>query len=184
MGAPKGTRPPAAGMGRILGSKNKNSDIKEIAQDYSPGAMMVLIELAGLVPGKPPAKKEETRLAAAKEICDRGYGRPAQAHSVTGADGGPVMVITGVIRADEAEQIEHSPSPPTIEAEPMPPTSVEPTPSPSPVPYAPLQAAVPGPQQPPLRASPTPASPPQLPHEPPQPRIRSLGRNSLLAPWN
>ena len=36
-----------------------------------------------------------------------------------------------VIRADEAEQIEHSPSPPTIEAEPLPPTSVEPTPSPS-----------------------------------------------------
>ena len=46
---------------------------------------------------------------------------------ITGSDGGPVMVITGVIRADDIEQIEHSPVLPTIDGKPelLPPTSIE-----------------------------------------------------------
>ena len=40
--------------------------------------------------------------------------------SIAGHDGGPVMVITGVIRADDADQIEHETAPPTIEHEQAP----------------------------------------------------------------
>jgi len=57
--------------------------LSEAAREHSPEALRVLVEALG---------NPDTALAAAKEILDRGFGRPAQALEITGEDGGPVQV--------------------------------------------------------------------------------------------
>jgi hypothetical protein len=54
-------------------------DIKALAQEYSSEAIDGLAGLAGLVDGVPPAQSEQARVAALKELLDRGHGRPPQA---------------------------------------------------------------------------------------------------------
>jgi hypothetical protein len=66
-----GARP---GAGRPMGSKNKvTPEIKAMAQKHCPAALQIIVGLAK------NADTESTRLAAAKEILDRGYGRARQA---------------------------------------------------------------------------------------------------------
>ena len=57
--------------------------LSEAAREHSPEALRVLVEAL---------RDPNTALAAAKEILDRGFGRPAQAVEITGEDGGPVQV--------------------------------------------------------------------------------------------
>lgn len=57
--------------------------LSEAAREHSPEALKVLVEAL---------KVPETAMAAAKEILDRGFGRPAQAVELTGGEGGPVAV--------------------------------------------------------------------------------------------
>jgi hypothetical protein len=57
--------------------------LSEAAREHSPEALRVLVEALS---------NPDTALAAAKEILDRGFGRPAQALEITGEDGGPVQV--------------------------------------------------------------------------------------------
>jgi hypothetical protein len=57
--------------------------LSEAAREHSPAALQVLVEAL---------KVPETAMAAAKEILDRGFGRPAQAVELTGEDGGPVQI--------------------------------------------------------------------------------------------
>lgn len=57
--------------------------LSEAAREHSPEALKVLVEAL---------KIPETAMAAAKEILDRGFGRPAQAVELTGEDGGPVRI--------------------------------------------------------------------------------------------
>lgn len=65
------------GRGRPKGSKNKaTTEIKKIAQAHGKEAIDQLVLL--VAHGKPHA----TRVAAAKELLDRGYGRPAQETTV------------------------------------------------------------------------------------------------------
>lgn len=65
--------------GRKKGTTNKaTADIKAIASVYGPGAVKKLAEMAGLVKGKEAATSEQARVAAVKEILDRGYGKPNQ----------------------------------------------------------------------------------------------------------
>jgi hypothetical protein len=54
-------------------------DIKALAQEYSSEAIIGLAGLGGLVEGVPPAQSEQARVAALKELLDRGHGRPPQA---------------------------------------------------------------------------------------------------------
>lgn len=62
------------GAGRPKGSTNKmTAELKALAQQHTAKALEVIVELA--VNGE----AETTRLAAAKEILDRGYGRTPQA---------------------------------------------------------------------------------------------------------
>lgn len=71
--------------GRQKGVPNKATrDIKALAQKYTPKALSTLngIMLA--------SDSDAARVAAAKELLDRGYGRPAQA--ITGEGGGPVSL--------------------------------------------------------------------------------------------
>ena len=77
-----------SGQGRKPGVPNKaTQDIKALAQEHGPAAIRELVRLAH------DAKAEQTRVAAIKELLDRGYGRASQA--ITGADGGEI--ITRVI---------------------------------------------------------------------------------------
>lgn len=89
--APKGTRPPAAGSGRKLGSVNKTTaDVRALAQQYGPDAILGLAILGGLTPPLPrlPAIKnatnEQAQKAAMSDLLDRAYGKATQPleHSV------------------------------------------------------------------------------------------------------
>lgn len=57
--------------------------LAEAAREHSPEALRVLVEALS---------DPDTALAAAKEILDRGFGRPAQAVELTGEGGGPIPV--------------------------------------------------------------------------------------------
>lgn len=68
-----------SGQGRKKGVPNKiPNDVKLLAQSFGPAAIEKLAELAGLLPKKEAASNEQTRVAAIKELLDRGYGKSAQ----------------------------------------------------------------------------------------------------------
>ena len=81
-----------SGQGRPKGALNKTTvDIKALAQSYGPSAIANLAEMAGLIrdeSGKPigRAAQEATRVAATKELLDRGFGRARQPVSGPDAD--------------------------------------------------------------------------------------------------
>jgi hypothetical protein len=65
-------------------------EIRDLARQYGPAAIAKLAELSGLAPGT-PAEAEATRVAAIKELLDRGYGRATQ--PLSSEDGtSPVML--------------------------------------------------------------------------------------------
>lgn len=85
-GAHGGARP---NSGRKKGSLNKaTADIKAIAQGYGEQAIRTLADLMLT------AEADSTKVAAAKELLDRGYGRAKQVSEVEGVLG--VNVITGM----------------------------------------------------------------------------------------
>lgn len=68
--------------GRAKGTPNKaTADIKALAQAYAPAAMKELARLSVL------AESEPARVAAIKELFDRGFGKARQ--PITGDDDGP-----------------------------------------------------------------------------------------------
>lgn len=72
--------------GRPPGARNKaTAEIKELARKAAPEAMKELQRLAT------KAESEPARVAAIKEIFDRGYGKAAQPHTGEGGTG-PVLV--------------------------------------------------------------------------------------------
>lgn len=88
-GRPKGL--PKSG-GRQKGTPNKiTADIKEIAQSFGEEAITYLVEIARNGDAPPAA-----RVAAVKEILDRGYGKAKQDVELTGANGGPVETVTRI----------------------------------------------------------------------------------------
>ena len=61
------------GAGRPVGSKSKvTPEIRAMAQKHCPAALETIVHLAA------NAETEATRLAAAKELLDRAYGKPRQ----------------------------------------------------------------------------------------------------------
>lgn len=65
--------PRPAGAGRKRGQPNKaTADIKKLAQEHGPDAIKTLVRMMT------KAKTEATRVAAAKELLDRAYGKAAQ----------------------------------------------------------------------------------------------------------
>lgn len=66
---------------------------KEQARRHTKRA---IARLAHLVDG---AESEAVQRAAAVDLLDRAWGRPTQ--EITGADGAPLLVITGVARAED-----------------------------------------------------------------------------------
>lgn len=74
MPVPKGVRV----AGRQKGTPNKaTSEIKDLARQFGPQAVAELARIAGLTKGV-PSDNEQTRVAAIKELLDRGYGKSTQ----------------------------------------------------------------------------------------------------------
>jgi hypothetical protein len=71
---PRGSVPGERRGGRQKGVPNKaTAEIKALAQDYGPDAIKTLVSIMKAAK-QPPA----ARVAAAKELLDRGYGKAAQ----------------------------------------------------------------------------------------------------------
>lgn len=75
----------AAGVktgGRQAGTPNKaTAEVKALAQKHAPAALKELARLAT------KAESEAARVAAIKELLDRGYGKAAQPHTGEGGEG-------------------------------------------------------------------------------------------------
>lgn len=72
--------------GRKVGSVNKvTADIKALAQSFGAEAINSLIEIAR------NSESDQARIAASRELLDRGYGKPLQGVELTGADGGALQ---------------------------------------------------------------------------------------------
>ena len=79
------------GAGRKPGVPNKQTvEIRTIAMQYGPAAIAALAAMAGLAPGT-PAESETARIAALREVLDRGFGRSTQPLSGD-ADAPPLQV--------------------------------------------------------------------------------------------
>jgi len=79
-GRPKGL--PKTG-GRRKGTPNKaTADIKAIAQQYGEESILGLIEIA-----RDTDAPHAARVAAYKDILDRGYGKPTQSVDLSSTDG-------------------------------------------------------------------------------------------------
>ncbi len=77
--------------GRRKGTVNKvTAEIRGHAQQYTVEALEGLAQIAR------NSESDAARVSAWKAILDRGHGRPAQSHEVSGQGGGPLYVITGV----------------------------------------------------------------------------------------
>lgn len=71
--------------GRKKGVRNKaTGEIKAICRQYGPAMVRALVRIATA------STSPQARVAAIKEILDRGYGKTAQ--PITGEDGGPIEV--------------------------------------------------------------------------------------------
>ena len=72
------------------GRPKEVAEVRELSRQYTDEAIQTLVTLMQ------SAKVERTRLAAASELLDRGYGRPPQAIDL----GGPIQIVSY-----EAEQL-------------------------------------------------------------------------------
>ncbi len=81
-------RSSTSGQGRPKGAKNKaTAELQKLARTHTKAAM---IELARL---SIAAESEQARVAAIKEILDRGYGKPAQSVAIGQDESlGPLVV--------------------------------------------------------------------------------------------
>lgn len=80
------------GAGRPKGSRNKvTADIKAIAQSFGEEAIKGLIEIS-----RDTKAPHAARVAAFREVLDRGYGKAKQGIEMTGEDGGPVETVTRI----------------------------------------------------------------------------------------
>lgn len=73
-------------MGRPRGSLNKaTKEVKEAAKKYTKKALKTLVDITE------KGENESARVAAARELLDRAYGRPTQAVEHSGEGGGPIQ---------------------------------------------------------------------------------------------
>lgn len=78
-------------MARTKGAKDKQTlDVKELAQDYTADAVSILATIM-----KDAEEAAPARVAAAKELLDRGHGKPKQTMDV---DANVKATVTQVVR--------------------------------------------------------------------------------------
>lgn len=95
MGRPKGS--PKVG-GRIKGTPNKaTADVRALAQRYTDDAIRTLSEI--MLRGE----AEAARIAAARELLDRGHGKATQV--LAGEGGGPLQshILVSFVAAKQQE---------------------------------------------------------------------------------
>jgi len=93
--------------GRKPGSTNKTpKPIKELAAEHTPEALDEILRLMR------EAQNETTRLAAARDIIDRAYGKPTQSVEQTGKDGGPIQLVEIVRFVRDKTAVEQLAAPP------------------------------------------------------------------------
>lgn len=90
MAWPKG-KPRPAGAGRKKGEPNKSTaEIKALAHQYCPQAVQTLVSIMT------SSESEANRIAAAKELMDRGIGKSVQTVEHSGPEGGDIrMRVSG-----------------------------------------------------------------------------------------
>jgi hypothetical protein len=112
---PRGSAPGERRGGRAKGTPNRaTSDLKALAQPYGAPAIAELARLGGLT-AKAGAMHEATRVAALRELLDRGYGRSTQ-HVAGDADAGPVHYTFSWAPATPEPQPQAEVAPPVIDA--------------------------------------------------------------------
>ena len=72
-------------------------DVENLARKHSSTAIQTLADIC-MDGDAPPA----ARVSASSALLDRGWGKPPQQNIVTGENGGPVLIATGVPRQDDA----------------------------------------------------------------------------------
>lgn len=99
---PRGSKPGERRGGRAKGVPNKaTAEIKEIAGKHSKEAVEILIGIAR------KSESDAARVSAAKEILDRGHGKPTQ--PISGDDAAPpIRLIERVIVDSQNPQNKHS----------------------------------------------------------------------------
>lgn len=107
-------KPGERSVGRAVGTPNKaTAEVKALAREYGPAAIVKLAALAGLVfgdDGKPAgmAEAETAQVAANKEILDRAYGKSRQPVVGGDDDDEPVKLVARIelvgVRADDDSQ--------------------------------------------------------------------------------
>ena len=77
----KGISGNPGGRPKVLG------EVQELARQYAPAAIVELARLAL------KARNETARIAAIRELLDRGYGRSRQAMEITAPAGDPLQLL-------------------------------------------------------------------------------------------
>jgi len=96
----KGQSGNPGGRPKVLG------ELQELARQHAP---MIIVELARLAL---KAKSETARIAAIRELLDRGYGRPRQTMEVSVPAGDPLQMLLDELdaRSRVAPPISHDPN--------------------------------------------------------------------------
>jgi hypothetical protein len=97
-------RTSTSGQGRKPGVPNKaTAEIKTLAREFGPAAIAKLAQLSGLIANKPGAENESARIAAIKELLDRGYGKAMQPTDITSNGDTVRYVIMAVPEAEDTD---------------------------------------------------------------------------------
>jgi hypothetical protein len=86
---PAGAKPGERRGGRTKGTPNHaTKELKELARQHCPAALATIVQLMQ------SSENDQTKLAAAKELIDRGYGKAAQAVEIEGTLDVGVRVVS------------------------------------------------------------------------------------------
>jgi len=90
MAAKRGGKRPGAGRpagAQSRATKEAKATLSELAKDYAPDALRVLSEIMRA------SESDSARVAAANSLLDRGYGKPAQAMTLSGDPDNPLPIV-------------------------------------------------------------------------------------------
>jgi len=91
--------------GRQKGTPNKQPrEMRELAQQFGPDAIIKLAELAGLISDAPHADTSAAQISAIKELLDRGYGKSVQ--PITGDETAPPVqhVVRTIVNSTHTDR--------------------------------------------------------------------------------
>ncbi len=94
-------RPPGGEKfgGRQKGVLNKaTADVRKMAQTYGPEAVDILAEIM-----RDESKPDAARIAAAKELLDRGFGKSPQSLDLGSSDGTLTPAVIQLMAVDKAQ---------------------------------------------------------------------------------